>query len=105
MRETIERSQKAAKKFEVVTTLIGILVMIGGSFLGYVTASSFESFHYLTLIIYIIGSVLSGLLLIYIGHCVLCAMDCLCLITQNTGSKYNVDEYDEDEDDGEEYED
>ena len=85
MRDVIERAQKTAKNIDYVFSTIGILTIIGGIILGVLSSMVDGVFHLLILIAYVIGSVLAGLLLIYLGRSICSILECLCVIAHNSG--------------------
>ncbi len=89
---TIEDAQKAGRSFRTIFYVIGILTFLGGIFLGLVSSGGFMFGRFLfnninpvTFAIYVISSLLAGLIFVNIGRVVYHAMNCLCKIAHNTG--------------------
>ena len=91
---TVDDAQKAGRSFRTVFYVIGILIFLGGVFLGIVSSGGFIlgrfMFKYmdpLVFAIYVVGSLLSALVVISIGRVVYHAMNCLSMIAHNSGKK------------------
>lgn len=91
---TIENTQKAARGFRTIFSVIGVLIVLGGIFLGLVSSGGFlfgrfrfDNIDPITFGLYVFGSLLSGLIFVNIGRAVYHAMDCLCMIAHNTGKR------------------
>ena len=91
---TIEDAQKAGRSFKIIFSVIGVLIVFGGIFLGLVSSGGFmfgrfrfDNLNPVTFGIYVVGSLLSGLIFVAIGRVVQQAMNCLCMIAHNSGKK------------------